>query len=153
MIPVARTALMYAFLLVLIRVSGKRTLAEVTVFDFITLLVMSEATQQALTGNDFSVTNAMIILVTLVVLNRAMDYVSARSKTADRVLNDQPTILIENGRILDDQLKHTEVQPHDILDHARTSQAIERLEQIKWAILERDGSISVIPRSSDSGGG
>jgi uncharacterized membrane protein YcaP (DUF421 family) len=153
MIPVARTALVYAFLLVLIRLSGKRTLAEVTVFDFITLLVMSEATQQALTGNDFSVTNAMIVVLTLVVLNRGMDIVSARWKTADRVLNGQPTILIDNGEVLEDQLRHAEVDRGDILDHARKTQAIERLEQIKWAILERDGSISIIPRSPSSGGG
>jgi uncharacterized membrane protein YcaP (DUF421 family) len=149
-IPVVRTALMYAFLLVLIRASGKRTLAEVTVFDFITLLVMSEATQQALTGNDFSVTNAMIVVLTLVVLNRFMDFFSMRNKTVGRILNGQPTILIDNGQIIEDELRHAEVDRGDILEHARQTQAIERLDQIKWAILERDGSISVIPRS-DSG--
>jgi uncharacterized membrane protein YcaP (DUF421 family) len=151
-IPVGRTALMYAFLLVLIRLSGKRTLAEVTVFDFITLLVMSEATQQALTGNDFSVTNAMIVVLTLVVLNRGMDFFSARNKTADRVLNGQPTILIENGRVLEHELRHAEVDHGDILEHARQTQAIERLDQIKWAILERDGSISIIPKSAPGDG-
>lgn len=153
MIPVARTALMYAFLLVLIRASGKRTLAEVTIFDFITLLVMSEATQQALTGNDFSVTNAMIVVLTLVVLNRGMDYFSARNKTASRIFNGQPTILVDDGQVLEGQLRHAEVDLGDILEHGRQTQAIERLEQIKWAILERDGSISIIPKSGGSSGG
>jgi uncharacterized membrane protein YcaP (DUF421 family) len=143
---------MYGFLLVLLRVSGKRTLAEVTVFDFITLLVMSEATQQALTGNDFSVTNAMIVVLTLVVLNRFMDYASTRNKTADRILNGQPTILIDNGNVIEDELTHAEVDRSDILEHARQTQAIERLDQIKWAILERDGSISVIPKPESGGG-
>lgn len=136
---------MYAFLLAIFRLSGKRALAEVTLFDFITLLVMSEATQQALTGNDFSITNAMLIVLTLVVLNRIMDLASLRSRRLGRVLNDQPLILIENGRPMEDRMRRAEVDEQDILEQARGRQALERLEQIKWAILERDGSISIIP--------
>jgi uncharacterized membrane protein YcaP (DUF421 family) len=147
MVPVVRTLAMYAFLVVLLRASGKRTLAQVTVFDFVLLLVMSEATQQALTGNDFSVTNAMLIVLTLVALSRGLDWFSHRNAVIDRVLNDEPLILIDDGKFLRKPMHHNEVGIDDILESARKSNGIERIEQVKYAILERDGTISVIPRS------
>jgi uncharacterized membrane protein YcaP (DUF421 family) len=145
-ISVVRTAGMWLFLLAVVRLSGKRALAEITVFDFVTLLVISEGTQQALTGNDFSLVNGMLIVLTLVVLSRVMDFASGRSKRVDRILNDQPLILIDNGRPIDDRLEHAQVDEADILENARGSQGLERMDQIKWAVLERDGSISIIPR-------
>ena len=153
MIPVARTALMYAFLFGLVRLSGKRTLAEVTLFDFVTLLVMSEATQQALTGNDFSVTNAMIIVLCLVVFNRTMDWVATRSPRADRILNDEPTVLVTDGEYDPQRLKEAEVSKDEILEHGRLSQALKRFGDIRYAILERNGQISIIPWEPGGGGG
>ena len=147
MIPVVRTLAMYAFLVVLLRATGKRTLAQVTVFDFVLLLVMSEATQQALTGNDFSLTNAMLIVLTLVAISRALDWVSHRNSVIDRVLNDEPLILVDDGKFLRKPMHRNEVSLDDILESARKSQGIERIEQVKYAILERDGTVSVIPRS------
>jgi uncharacterized membrane protein YcaP (DUF421 family) len=136
---------MWLVLLLIVRLSGKRALAEVTVFDFVTLLVISEGTQQALTGNDFSLVNALLIVLTLVALSRLADFAGSRSKRLDRVLNDQPLILIDNGKPVDDRLRHAQVDEADILENARGSQGLERMDQIKWAVLERDGSISVIP--------
>lgn len=144
MVPVVRAAAVYFFLLLLMRVTGKRTLAEVTVFDFIVLLIVSECTQQAMTGNDFSVTNAAILVTTLVFLQRAADWISDRSPRADKLLNDLPVIVVENGRPKEEWLKRNGLTEEEILEQARASQGVERMDEIKYAVVERNGSISVI---------
>ncbi|MEA2279952.1 MAG: hypothetical protein QOK21_559 [Solirubrobacteraceae bacterium] len=146
MIPVVRALAVYAFLLVLMRVMGKRSLAQVTVFDFVVLLIISEATQQAMTGNDFSVTNAAILVTTLVGLQRLADKLTDRSPRSDRWFNDVPTVIVEDGRPLADRMSHHDLTEGEVLEEARKAQGIERFEQIRYAVLERDGSISVIQR-------
>jgi uncharacterized membrane protein YcaP (DUF421 family) len=146
-IPVVRAVAMYAFLLVLLRVMGKRTLSEVTAFDFIVLLIISETTQQAMTGNDFSVTNAAILVLTLVLLQRAADWLSDRSARADKVLNDRPVVIVEDGRPIEDWMRWNSLTVEEVLEEARINQGIGSMEEIKYAVLERNGGISVIPRS------
>jgi uncharacterized membrane protein YcaP (DUF421 family) len=146
MIPVVRAIAVYAFLLVLMRLMGKRSLAQVTVFDFLVLLIISEATQQGMTGNDFSVTNSAILVTTLILLQRAADKLTDRSPRTDRLLNDVPTLIVEDGRPLADRMAHHDLTEGEVLEEARKTQGLERLEQIRYAVLERDGSISVIQR-------
>jgi uncharacterized membrane protein YcaP (DUF421 family) len=145
-IPVVRALAVYAFLLVLMRLMGKRTLAQVTVFDFVVLLIVSEATQQGMTGNDFSVTNSAILVTTLVVLQRAADMFTDRSPRLDRVFNDVPTVIVEDGRPMAERMAHHDLTEGEVLEEARKAQGVERLEQIRLAVLERDGSISIIQR-------
>ena len=147
MIPVVRAVAMYLFLLLLLRVTGKRTLAEVTTFDFIVLLIVSETTQQAMTGNDFSVTNAAILVLTLILLQRLADWLSDRSPRADRVLNDRPVIVVEDGRPNEEWMRWNSLTVEEVLEEARQNQGIGSMEEIKYAVLERNGGISVIPRS------
>ena len=144
MIPVVRAVAIYLFLLILLRLMGKRSLAEVTVFDFVVLLILSECTQQAMSGNDFSTTNAAILVATLVVLQRLADKVSDRSPRLNRVLNDVPTVVVQDGRPLDGPMRHHDLTVAEVLEEARKSQGLERLDQIRYAIVERDGGISVI---------
>jgi uncharacterized membrane protein YcaP (DUF421 family) len=146
-IPVVRAVAMYVFLLVLLRITGKRTLSEVTAFDFIVLLIISETTQQAMTGNDFSVTNAAILVLTLIILQRAADWLSDRSSRADRVLNDRPVVIVEDGKPLDEWMRWNSLTVEEVLEEARQSQGIGSMDEIKYAVLERNGGISVIPRS------
>jgi uncharacterized membrane protein YcaP (DUF421 family) len=146
-IPVVRAVGMYVFILVLFRVMGKRTLAEVTAFDFIVLLIMSETTQQAMTGNDFSVTNGAILVLTLVMLQRFSDWVAKRSQRADNVLNDLPVVIVEDGRPVDEWMRRNGLSEEEVLEEARQSQGIGSMDEIKYAVLERNGGISVIPRS------
>lgn len=147
MIPVVRAVAMYAFLLVLLRLMGKRTLSDVTTFDFIVLLIVSETTQQAMTGNDFSVTNAAILVLTLILLQRGANWFSERSPRADSVLNDRPVIIVEDGRPIDEWMKWNHLTVDEILEEARQTQGIGSMEEIRYAVLERNGGISVIPRS------
>jgi uncharacterized membrane protein YcaP (DUF421 family) len=144
---VVRAAVTYVFLVVLFRVTGRRTLAQITTFDFVLLLIVSEATQQGLLGNDFSITNAFLVILTLIGLDLLADGVSRRWRPLDRWLNGLPLVLVEDGKLLENRTRKTGFQEDEILEQARANQGIERMEQIKYAILERNGSISVIPKS------
>jgi uncharacterized membrane protein YcaP (DUF421 family) len=147
MTPVVRAVAVYGFLLVLMRVMGKRTLAQVTIFDFVVLLIVSEATQQGMTGNDFSVTNSAILVTTLVVLQRGADKLSDRAPRLNRLLNDVPTVIVENGQPIRDRMAHHDLTEGEVLEEVRKSQGLDGLERVRYAVLERDGSISVMQRS------
>jgi len=144
---VVRAAVTDVFLVVLFRVTGRRTLAQITTFDFVLLLIVSEATQQGLLGNDFSITNAFLVILTLIGLDLLAGGLSRRWRPLDRWLNGLPLVLVEDGKLLEDRTRKTGFQEDEILEQARANQGIERMEQIKYAILERNGSISVIPKS------
>src|SRR5688500_4427552 len=139
---VIRPALVYLLLLVLLRLTGKRTLAQITSFDFVLLLIISEATQQALIGEDNSMTNAAIVVATLIGLNILMSLLKQRYKWVDRILDDIPLVILADGKLLRDRMNKARVDEDDILDAAREVHGLERLEQIRHAILERDGKIS-----------
>ena len=148
MVPVVRAAAVYVFLMLLMRVMGKRTLAQVTAFDLVVLLIVSETTQQAMTGNDFSVTNAFILVLTLVLLQRGADWISDRSHRANRLLNDLPVVVVDQGQPVREWMDRNGLTEEEILEEARQSQGLERLDQVKYAVLERNGEISIIPQSS-----
>jgi uncharacterized membrane protein YcaP (DUF421 family) len=143
---VIRAAFVYLFLLLVLRLTGKRTLAEITIFDFVLLLIISEATQQALTGTDYSITNGAIVVTTLIVLNILMSWLKQRSKAIERVLDDIPLLIVVDGKPLKDRMEKERVDEDDVLDAARETQGVERMDQIRHAILERNGKISIIPK-------
>jgi uncharacterized membrane protein YcaP (DUF421 family) len=142
---VIRALVIYIFLLVLFRITGRRSLAQITTFDFVLLLIVSEATQQGLLGNDFSLTNAFLVILTLIGTDLGLSLLSARWSALNRWVNSLPLVLIQDGQPLDDRMNKARVDEQDILEKAR-QQGLERMDQIKYAVLERDGGISIIPR-------
>lgn len=144
---VLRAAVIYGFLLVLFRIAGKRTLAEMTPFDFVLLLIIGEATQQGLLGNDFSVTNALLVVTSLVTLDIVLSLLKQRWHALAVAMDGEPVLLMDDGRLLDDRMRKARVDRGDILEAARSTQGLERLDQVKYAILERSGGISIVPRS------
>jgi len=144
---VLRGAAVYLFLLVVFRLSGQRSLAQITTFDFVLLLIISEAIQQALIGNDNSMINAGLIVLTLAALNVGLSILKQRSKHAEKVLEDVPLVLVAEGRILKERMDKVRVDEDDILEAARSLHGLERLDQIRYAVLERSGDISIIPQS------
>lgn len=143
-----RAVFIYLFLLVLTRISGRRTLAQMTTFDLVLLLVIGEATQQALLGNDFSIVTALVVITTLVALDVALSLVKARAPAVDRAIDGVPVILLADGEMHRDRMERARVDESDILEAARQGQGLERLEQIRYAVLERRGNITVIPYRS-----
>lgn len=143
---VLRATAIYLALLVLFKIAGRRSLAEITTFDFVLLMIIGEATQQALLGDDFSLTNALMVIVTLIAIDVGLSLLKQRSQWVSQLIDGGPTIIVEDGRILQGRLRHARLIEADIMEAARSSQGIETLEQIKFAIIERNGKISVIAK-------
>jgi Predicted membrane protein len=143
---VLRAAGVYLFLLVVFRAFGKRSLSQITTFDFVMLLIVAETTQQALLGEDFSLTNCFLLICTLLVLDRVLSFFKMRSSWFESVSEGRPLIIIKDGKPLDDRLEKSGVEVEDVLAAARELQGLERLEQIKFAVLERSGQITIIPK-------
>ncbi|WEX09579.1 YetF domain-containing protein [Chelativorans sp. AA-79] len=143
---VTRGIVVYLFLLVVVRFSGRRTLAEITAFDFVLLLIIAETTQQALLGDDFSLVNAAILVLTLFVTDIALSYLKQWSPRTATLIDGTPTVLISLGKADNEALTRARVSLDDVLEAAREQHGLERLDQIKFAVLEIGGNISIIPR-------
>lgn len=150
---VLRAATLYALLLLIFRISGKRSLAQITTFDFVLLLVIGEATQQALIGSDFSITSAALAIVTLIVIDIALAWIKRRSPMADRWLDDVPIVIVEHGRPLETRMRNERVDVNDVMAAAREHHGLERLSQVRYAVLERNGAISIVPEPSSEPSG
>ena len=112
-------------------------------------LIISEATQQALLGDDFSVTGASLTIITLITIDIVLGKLKARFPLFEQMAEGGPLILVEHGRILTQRLKMSGISREDILEAARSGQGLERIDQIKYAVLEVSGHISIIPENSD----
>lgn len=144
---VIRALLVYGFLLVVLRVSGKRTLSQTTPFEFVLLLIISETVQQAMVGDDQSLTGAALLVLTLVGTSIVLSLVKQASPRIDKWLDGVPLIIVENGKMLRGRMRKSRIDEADILESARMLQGLERLDQIEYAVVERSGEISIIPKS------
>ncbi|MEX5350404.1 YetF domain-containing protein [Pseudomonas juntendi] len=141
---ILRAAAMYVALMLLFRIAGRRSLGDLTTFDFVLLMIIGEATQQALLGEDFSFVNAMLVIATLIVLDVGLSLAKLKSRRLARVLDGHATLVVEHGRFLHGRMRKARLTEDDILESARDSQGVESVEQIRYAIVERNGKISII---------
>ena len=144
---IVRGLVVYLFLMILFRIAGRRTLGSITNFDFVLLLIISEATQNAMIGNDYSVTNGFLVILTLVGLDIVLSYMKQRFPAMERYLDGLPLILVDQGRPLKELMHRARVDERDILAAAREKHGLERMDQIKYAILETNGMISIVPKT------
>lgn len=142
---VVRSVVVYLFLLVAFRFTGKRQVGQLTPFDLVVLLIISNVVQNAVIGNDNSLGGGLLGATTILVLNYAIAEVAFRSKRARRLLETQPTLLIHNGHILQDNLRRERITIDDLLGALRRNGLVEPAE-VRFAVLEENGSISVVPR-------
>ena len=142
---VVRAILIYSVLYLLMRISGKRTLSDMNAFDLLLLLIISEATQQAMVDNDHSFTHSVILITSLVGLDIFLSLIKRSSNCVENVLDSTPLLLLENGRPIVDHLRKERVSEEDILAAARQTQGLTDLKKIRYAILEANGKISIIP--------
>ena len=143
---VIRAAVVYFMLLVVFRLAGNRSIGQITAFDFVLLLIISEAIQEAMITTDYSITNAFLVVVTLVGLDIMMSLWKQRSKKVERLLDGVPVLLIENGKMNEHIMNKERVDEGDILAAAREYQGLERIDQIKFAVVEANGTISIVPK-------
>jgi uncharacterized membrane protein YcaP (DUF421 family) len=148
---ILRAAAVYLFLLVVFRLAGKRTLSQITTFDAILLLIISEAIQQALIDTDNSMTNAFLIVVTLVGLDVLLTLWKMRSARFERLIDGLPVIVIADGKVRREEMRRERIDEADVLAAARSHQGLERLDQIKYAVIEQSGEITVVPTAEARG--
>ncbi len=145
-----RTALLYAFLLVALRLSGKRLMAQLTTFDFILLLLVSNTVQNGLIGDDDSVTGAVLGAAALFLLNGALAYLLFRSRRAEKIVVGRSSVVIRDG-VLDEEVLAHERFTHSDLKVALQEAGATRIKDVKLARLEPNGQILVHLREKKHG--
>lgn len=144
---VLRGAAVYLFLIVVFSALGRRTLVQTTNFDLLLLIVIGQCVQLALLGDDFSVTNAVILVSTLLAIHLALAALSGRLPRVGTWLGGgAPLVVVADGRMLDARARRVGVSEADILFAARKMQGLDRIEQIQYAVVERTGDITVVPK-------
>ena len=146
---VIRAAIVYAIMLLIFRIAGKRTLSEITTFDFVLTLIIAEAVQQGMVDQDQSLTGAFLLVATLVGLDIALSLLKQRYKGLERLLEGTPVIVLANGRMRRDAADNERVDDAEILAAARQAHGLKRLDQIDYAVIEVSGGISVVPKESE----
>lgn len=141
---VIRIAFIYVFLMLALRVMGKRELSKMSAMELVMLLLIPELFSQAATGEDYSMTNGVIATSTLLTLVLLTSFVSHLWARAHNAISGTPTVLVRSGRYIEENMNRERIAPEELLAEMHKA-GYERLEQIKWAILEDDGKISLIP--------
>jgi uncharacterized membrane protein YcaP (DUF421 family) len=144
---VLRTALVFGFLLVLTRVIGRRELSSLQPFDLILLIVLGDAVQQGLTQDDYSLTGAFLVIGTFAVLQVFVSWIGYRFPRARPVLEGEPIIIIDDGELIERNLKRERLTKQEIAEQARIQQ-IAHISDVRWGVLETNGQISFIKKSS-----
>lgn len=145
-----RSVVVYLFLLVAFRLCGKRQLGQLSAFDLVVLLIISNVVQNAVIGNDNSLGGGLIGATAILLLNLIVAYVTFRFKRADRVVEHSPTVLVQHGRVLRDNLRRERLGPRD-LRAALRHHGVVSIRDIRYAFLEEDGHVSVITGRRRSG--
>ena len=141
----ARAAIIYLVLLVLVRVSGKRTVGQFTPFDLLVVMLLSESVSAGLSGEDDSVTGGLLGALTLIGLNVVVAVVTARSTRLQHLAEGAPVIVGRDGRMFAAILKKNHVPMMDVERALREADC--DLKDMKYAFLEADGEISVLKES------
>lgn len=142
---ILRAGLVYAIVLVGLRLTGKRQIGQLTPFDFVLLLLISNAVQNAMTGPDTSFLGGVIVVGTLLILNTIVTRLTQSSIKLNHLIQGEPTMLILQGKVLTEHLKKESVTTEELLEALR-EHGIETIDEVNLAVLEVDGSISVIRR-------
>ncbi len=144
---IVRSAVVYIFLLILLRITGKRQVGQLAPFDLVLLLVLSNAVQNSMNAGDNSLIGGLLSAATLVLLNFGVGMATYRSKKLESLVEGRPQILIHNGRLFEDVVQKARLTHHEL--HAALRLAgCSCIEEVHSAILENSGEISVVPKKT-----
>jgi uncharacterized membrane protein YcaP (DUF421 family) len=139
-----RTILVYVAVFVGLRLMGKRELGQMTVFDLVVILLIANAVQNAMVGPDSSLQGGLLAAAVLLVANRGLAFARVRFGRWGRLIEGTPTILVQDGHYVDASMKKEEVEPEEVEEAVR-EHGIDSIQKVKLAVLEIDGSISIVP--------
>lgn len=144
---ILRAAATYLFVWLIFRIAGKRSLAQITTFDAVLLLIISETTQAALIDNDQSLTNTVLLILTMLGLDVLFSFIKQWFPTIEKVIDGAPLILADHHGLRAEAMKRERVDKEDILNAARTLRGLANMEQIEYAVLEQTGTITIVPKA------
>jgi uncharacterized membrane protein YcaP (DUF421 family) len=142
---VFRAVVLYCFIVLVTRVIGRRELSSLAPIDLILLIVVGDAIQQGLTQSDYSVTGAVIAVATLAAMQVLFSYASFRSRRARLLLEGDPIVVMQDGKMIDRNLQRERMTPEDLAAEMRMQQ-IATFDEVEWAILEPSGTISFVKK-------
>jgi uncharacterized membrane protein YcaP (DUF421 family) len=142
---ILRGVIVYGFLLVLLRITGKRQVGQLAPFDLVLLLVLSNSVQNSMNGGDNSLLGGLVSATTLVALNYLVGIVTHRSKTMEQLVEGRPIVLIHNGKLFEDVMDRAQLTHHE-LNSALRQAGCDCVQEVHCAILENNGSITVTSR-------
>ena len=142
---VLRATAIYALVMVLIRVSGKRAVGQFTPFDLVMLILIGNAVQNGINGGDNSLTGAAIMATTLIALNYGVAFITSRSRRVERIVEGEPVVLARNGKLFEGVLRRELVSRDDFRESLRMN-GIDDVAKVELALLETNGSISVVAK-------
>lgn len=144
-----RTFVVYVVLLLLVRLAGKREIGQMTAFDVVVIMLVANAVQNAMVGPDNSLIGGLAAAVVLIGVNYGVASLGIRSGLFKRALRGHPTLLVSRGQFVTPNLQREEIDPDDVV-MAMREHGVESLEQVKLAVLETDGSISIVPDEANT---
>ncbi len=149
---IVRAGVVYVFLLALLRFTGKRQVGQLAPFDLVLLLVLSNAVQNSMNAGDNSLVGGLITAATLVGLNFLVGLATYRSKKLEAIVEGRPEVLIHHGKLFHDVMQRAQLTHHEV-NAALRQAGCACIEDVQSAILENNGSISVIARRAGKGEG
>lgn len=142
-----KTSLIYGFLVVGLRLSGKRALGQMNIYDLVLIVVLANAVQNAMVGEDTTLVGGVIAAITLLVCNRLLTTVFTRSARAERLMVGEPVVLVDHGQLVRSHLRREGITQDQIMEALREHE-IDDLRKVRLGVLEADGTISVVPTES-----
>src|SRR4051795_6428803 len=140
-----RAVFLYAFVVFLLRVMGRRELSSLSAVDLVLLIVLGDAIQQGLTQDDYSVTGAVIAVSPIGAIQVASSYLTFRSRRARKVIEGEPIVVIQDGGLLEKNLKRERLTADDLAEEMRMQQ-VASFDEVAWGILEANGQITFIKK-------
>jgi uncharacterized membrane protein YcaP (DUF421 family) len=140
-----RALFLYAFVIFVMRVIGRRELSSLSAVDLVLLIVLGDAIQQGLTQDDYSVTGAVIAVSTIAAVQVGSSYLGFRSSRARKVLEGEPIVIVQDGKLIDANLKRERMTSDEVAEEMRMQQ-IASFDEVQWAIVENNGQISFVKK-------
>jgi uncharacterized membrane protein YcaP (DUF421 family) len=143
-----RSAVIFVFIYVLMRIVGRRELSSLEPFDLILLVVLGDSVQQAVTQDDYSVTGAVIVVATIALLQVSVSYLNFKVPRLRPILDGEPIVIVQHGKVIEGNARRERLTLDDIAEAARLQQ-IASLEDVQWAVLETSGEMSFIEKQKN----
>jgi uncharacterized membrane protein YcaP (DUF421 family) len=146
---VLRTAIVYVFLVAVLRITGKREVGQLSILELIVILIISDAVQNSMVGDNTTLWGGLVAVLTLFGIDLLLKAITARSRRIRAVVEGEPRLIVRDGRLLTRALEEEKVERRDV-EAAIRENGLTGLDDVRYAVLETDGSISVIPKSESS---